>query len=77
MAKKQDATTRTDKVYKRIDLVGTSRDSIEAAISNAISRAGETVTNLRWFEIKEVRGAIDQQRVTQYQVVLTVGFEVK
>jgi len=77
MAKKQEAASRADKVYKRIDLVGTSREGIEAAIANAISRAGETVTGLRWFEVKEVRGAIDQERVTQYQVVLTVGFEVK
>jgi Uncharacterized conserved protein len=76
MAKKQDGAGQ-DKVYKRIDLVGTSRDGIEHAIQNAIHRAAETVTDLRWFEIKEVRGSIEQQRVTKYQVVLTVGFEVK
>ena len=76
MAKKQAAANQ-DKVYKRIDLVGTSSNGIEPAIQNAISRAAETVTDLKWFEVKEVRGAIDQQRVTQYQVVLTVGFEVK
>ena len=77
MAKKQDTGMNQDKVYKRIELVGTSREGIEPAIENAIHRAAETVTNLKWFEIKEVRGAIEQQRVTQYQVVLTVGFEVK
>ena len=76
MAKKQEAANH-DKVYKRIDLVGTSREGIEHAIQNAIHRAAETVTDLRWFEIKEVRGSIEQQRVTKYQVVLTVGFEVK
>jgi len=78
MAKKQDASrAMRDKVYKRIDLVGTSSESFEAAIQNAVRRAGETVTDLRWFEVKEMRGAIQDQEVSQYQVVVSVGFEVK
>lgn len=77
MAKKQGASTTRDKVYKRIDLIGTSNENVEAAIHNAVNRAAETVTDLRWFEVKEVRGAIEDQRVSQYQVVLSIGFEVK
>jgi dodecin len=74
MAKKQEAR---EKVYKRIDLVGTSSESFEAAIANAVKRAGETVTDLRWFEVKEMRGSIQDQAVSQYQVVVSVAFEVR
>jgi flavin-binding protein dodecin len=78
MAKKQDARTEVrEKVYKRIDLVGTSSESFEAAIANAVRRAGETVTDLRWFEVKEMRGSIQNQQVSQYQVVVSVAFEVR
>ncbi len=61
-------------VYKKISLVGTSAESIEEAIASAIRRASQTLRNLSWFEVKEIRGSIDGRRVTQYQVVLEVGF---
>ena len=48
----------SDTVYKKIDITGTSTTSVEDAVQNAINKAGETVRNLRWFEVKEVRGAI-------------------
>jgi flavin-binding protein dodecin len=74
MAKKQNQNR--SRVYKRIDLVGIG-SSTEAAIENAIAKASETVTDLRWFEVKEVRGAIQSGSVSEYQVVITVSFEVK
>ncbi len=64
-------------VYKKISLVGTSEKSVEEAIESAIRRAALTLRNLSWFEVKEIRGSIDGRRVTQYQVVLEVGFRLE
>ena len=75
MAKKQQATG--NKVYKVIQLVGTSNDGFEAAIESAVARAGETLTNLRWFEVKELRGAVGSDGALNYQAVVKISFEVK
>ncbi|MEF3366273.1 dodecin [Methylocystis sp. 9N] len=61
-------------VYKIVELVGSSPDSVEDAIGAAIKRAGETVRRLRWFEVVQIRGAVDKGAVADYQVVLKVGF---
>lgn len=66
-----------DHVYKVIDLVGTSEKSIEDAIATAVTRASQTMRNLRWFEVTETRGHIDQGRISHYQVVLKVGFTLE
>ena len=66
-----------DHVYKMIDLVGSSETSIEHAIQVALSRAHETMRNLRWFEVVQVRGHVDDGKVSHYQVVLKVGFTVE
>jgi flavin-binding protein dodecin len=66
-----------DHVYKVIDLVGTSAKSIEDAIATAIERASRTMRNLRWFEVMETRGHIEQGKVSHYQVVLKVGFTLE
>ena len=63
-----------DHVYKVIELVGSSKDSIEDAIETAIARAGDTLRLLRWFEVVETRGHIEGGRVAHYQVRLKVGF---
>jgi flavin-binding protein dodecin len=63
-----------DHVYKLIDLVGTSTSSIEEAIQNAVSRANETIRDLRWFEVVQTRGHIENGKVSHYQVVLRVAF---
>jgi flavin-binding protein dodecin len=75
MAKKGNQSQ--SRVYKQIDLVGVSIESTEAAIESAISKASESLTNLRWFEVKEIRGAIQGGHVSEYQVVVAVSFEVK
>jgi dodecin len=75
MAKKTNP--ERNRVYKRIDLVGVSEKSFESAIENAIAKASETLMDLRWFEVNEMRGAIHGNRVSEYQVVVTVSFEVK
>lgn len=65
-----------DHTYKIIQLAGSSPDSIENAIQNAISRASQTLHNLRWFEVLETRGHIADGRVEHYQVVMKVGFSL-
>lgn len=64
-------------VYKTIDLVGSSPDSIEDAVSTAIARAAKTVRNMRWFEVTETRGQIEGDRVAHWQVALRVGFTLE
>ncbi len=61
-------------VYKVVELVGASPDSVEDAVSAALKRAGETLRNMRWFEVTQIRGNINKGAVADYQVVLKVGF---
>ena len=63
-------------VYKKIELVGTSDESLENAIRTAIKKASETLRNLDWFEVKEIRGKIGDGDVQSFQVVLQVGFKL-
>lgn len=64
----------SEHVYKIVELVGSSPNGIEAAIENAIGRASKTLRNLRWFEVIETRGHIEDGRIHHYQVKLQVGF---
>jgi len=63
-----------DHVYKSIELTGASSAGVEAAIQNAIGRASKTLHNLRWFEVMNVRGNIENGVVSHYQVTMKVGF---
>jgi flavin-binding protein dodecin len=63
-----------NKVYKHIELTGTSSTSIEDAVQSAIMRASKTVRNIRWLEITETRGQVDEGKVVQWQVTLKAGF---
>ena len=67
----------SDHVYKIVELVGSSPTSIEDAISGAIARASSTVENIRWFEVLETRGHVENGKVLHYQVTIKVGFTVK
>ncbi len=64
----------SDHVYKKIELVGSSPRSIEEAVSNALARAGKTIRNMRWFEVTETRGHIENGKIDHWQVTLDVGF---
>jgi flavin-binding protein dodecin len=63
-----------DHIYKKIELVGSSPKGIEEAVQNALARAKKTIRNMRWFEIAETRGYIEEGGVTHWQVTLKVGF---
>jgi flavin-binding protein dodecin len=61
-------------IYKKIELVGSSPDSIEDAVQNAISKAAKSLRNLRWFEVLETRGQIEEDKIGHWQVTIKVGF---
>ena len=64
-----------NRTYAITHLVGTSPDGIEQAINNGISKAGETLRNLDWFEVTEIRGYLNHSSSVQdYQVTLKLGF---
>lgn len=64
-------------VYKVVELVGASPSSIEDAINMALSRASETLRNLRWFEVLQTRGDIQNGKAEHFQVTLRVGFTLE
>ena len=63
----------SEHVYKVVELVGSSTSSIEDAIQRAIKRADQTLRNLRWFEVVQTRGHVENGEVQHYQVVLKAG----
>lgn len=67
----------SDHVYKKIELTGSSRTGIEDAVNNAISKASKSLHNLRWFEVKETRGHIENGAVDHWQVTVKVGFTLE
>jgi flavin-binding protein dodecin len=64
----------SDHIYKKIELVGSSSNGIEDAVNNAITRAGKTIRNMKWFEVAEVRGHLENNKVANWQVTVKVGF---
>ncbi|MBD0832705.1 dodecin [Aestuariibaculum sediminum] len=61
-------------IYKIIEIVGTSNQSSDDAIQNALEKASKSIHNLRWFEVVETRGNIEDGQVAIWQVTLKVGF---
>lgn len=64
----------SERVYKVLELVGSSKTSIEDAIRTALARTDETIRNVRWFEVAETRGVVEAGQVAYFQVTLKVGF---
>jgi flavin-binding protein dodecin len=63
-----------DHIYKKIELIGSSPEGIEKAVENALARAATSIRNLRWFEIVETRGHIEDGRIAHWQVTIKAGF---
>jgi dodecin len=66
----------SEHVYRVTEIVGTSSDSVEAAIRNGIGRASQTLRGLDWFEVVEIRGAIGDGDVSSFQISMKVGFRL-
>ncbi len=67
----------SDDIYKRIELVGSSPKGVEDAVKNAIARAKKTVRNMRWFEVIDTRGYLEEGKIAHWQVTLKVGFTLE
>jgi dodecin len=67
----------SDHIYKTLELVGSSSKGVEDAVQKAVTKAAETVRNLRWFQVLETRGDIDGGRVAHWQVTLKIGFTLE
>ena len=76
MAKKARKTANAERIYKMTELVGTSTKSFADAAATAVERACKTLHNVDWFEVSEMRGAVRNGRIAQYQVKLKVGFRL-
>lgn len=63
-----------DHIYKKIEIVGSSPKGFDEAVQNALARAKKTVRNMRWFEVIETRGHIDEGQIGDWQVTLKIGF---
>ncbi|MBX7548446.1 MULTISPECIES: dodecin [Streptomyces] len=63
--------------YRVTEIVGSSHEGVDQAIRNAIARADQTLRNLDWFEVTQVRGQIENGRIEHYQVGLKVGFRIE
>ena len=66
-----------DNTYKVTEVVGTSTESVAQAIRNGVAKTAETVRNLDWFEVTEVRGHIEEGEIAHFQVGLKVGFRIE
>jgi hypothetical protein len=66
----------SDRTYRVTEIVGSSPESLQQAIRNGVARAGQTLRNLEWFEVTEIRGQIQDGAVAHFQVGLKVGFRL-
>jgi len=64
-------------VYKKVEVVGSSKKSIEDAIENAIAECSKNLRTIEWFEVQETRGHVVDGKVGHYQVVLKIGFKIE
>lgn len=67
----------TNHIYKHIEITGSSPDSTDAAIRNAIAKAAKTIKNMHWFEVTETRGYVEEGDVQHWQVTLKIGFRLE
>ena len=65
-----------DHVYRVIEITGSSSKGIEDAIQVAVARASKTLRHLRWFEVIQTRGHLDEGKIQHYQVTLKIGFTI-
>jgi flavin-binding protein dodecin len=66
-----------DKTYKIIEVVGVSEDSIQQAVRNALKKASQTIRNIDWFEVSNIRGSVTKAGEPQFQVEVRIGFRLE
>jgi flavin-binding protein dodecin len=75
--KLKEDTYMTDHIYKSIELTGTSKTSMEDAVNNAITKAKKSIHKLRWFEVTDIRGVIENNVVDHWQITMKVSFTLE
>ena len=65
-----------DRTYKLVEIIGISEESVHQAVQNAIARAGASLKGLGWFEVTQIRGLIKDDKVSEFQVTVKIGFRV-
>lgn len=66
-----------DNVYKTTEIVGSSAEGVEAAVRGAVAKASRSLRHMRWFEVSEIRGHIEDDAVAHWQVTVKVGFTLE
>lgn len=66
-----------DHTYKQVELTGSSKTSVEDAVQNAITKAGNTLRNIHWFQVVETRGYIENNKIDYWQVTIKLGFRLE
>ena len=66
----------SERTYKKVELVGTSTESSDKAVENALAKAAESIRNIDWFEVQGTRGHVMEGKIAHWQVVLKVGFRL-
>jgi flavin-binding protein dodecin len=66
----------SEHVYKKVEVTGSSTNGLDDAIRRAVSKASESIHNLRWFEVTDIRGHIEKGEVAHFQVTMKIGFTV-
>ncbi|MFI0465000.1 MULTISPECIES: dodecin [Saccharopolyspora] len=67
----------TDHVYRVTEVVGSSKEGVDDAIRKAVKRASQTLRNVDWFEVTNVRGHVEDNELAHYQVTLKIGFRLE
>lgn len=65
-----------DHIYKSVEITGSSATSVEDAVHSAVTRTAQTVNNLRWLEVTNIRAQIEDQQVAHWQVTVKLGFKL-
>ena len=67
----------SDHVYKKVEITGSSKESSDQAVRNAIAKAGGSLRNIDWFEVIEVRGEVKKNAIAHWQVTVKIGFRLE
>ena len=67
----------SDATYRIIEITGTSTEGVQQAIDSGVARANATLRNLDWVEVVNIRGHLEEGRVSHYQVTMKVGFRME
>jgi hypothetical protein len=73
----REGAAMSDNVYKSVEITGSSSQGVDDAINRAVSKATETLRNVDWFEVVEVRGHVEEGKVAHTQVTLKIGFRLE